>query len=92
MHTDEKTYRRKAETISGRLDDQLVMMDIDKGKYFSMNPVATRIWELLEEPRTMDGLCDILTEEYDVDPDRCKQEVGELIDKMKELGLVNRVS
>ena len=43
-------YIRNSRTISGRLHDELVMMDMEKGKYFSLNPVATRIWDLLEKP------------------------------------------
>lgn len=81
-------YIRKPETISSRLDDQLVMMDIDKGKYFAMNPVATRVWELLEKPASVDRLCEILTGEYDVEPGRCREEVSQLIGEMEKLGLV----
>ena len=43
-------YVRNSKTISGRLHDEMVMMDIEQGKYFSLNPVATRIWDLLESP------------------------------------------
>jgi len=45
----QKKYTRNNDTIQGRLNDELVMMDIEKGKYFSLNPVATHIWDLLEK-------------------------------------------
>ncbi len=83
-----KKYTRNSQTISGRLHDEMVMMDIDKGSYYSLNPVATRIWDLLEKPMTTDELCIRLIEEYEVDFTKCKDEVEELLTEMVKLGLV----
>lgn len=82
-------YIRKSKTISGRLHDELVMMDIDQGKYFSLNPVATRIWELLEKPLTVDDLCMILIDEYEVEMDKCILEVEGYLSEMVRLGLIS---
>ena len=87
--SDQRTkYTRNSRTISGRLHDELVMMDLEQGKYFSLNPVATRIWDLLEKEMTLDELCAVLTEEYDVESGQCIDEVGELMSGMEGLGLV----
>lgn len=64
------------------------MMDIEQGKYFSLNPVATRIWDLLEKPLTEDELCMILIDEYDVEPERCLLEVSEHLKDMLRMGLI----
>ena len=81
-------YIRNSKTISGRLHDEMVMMDLDQGKYFSLNPVATRIWDLLEVSLTVEELCGRLQEEYEVDAARCLEEVSEHILEMVRLGLV----
>jgi len=81
-------YIRNSKTISGRLHDEMVMMDLDQGKYFSLNPVATRIWDLLEASLTVEELCGRLQEEYEVDEARCLEEVSEHILEMVRLGLV----
>jgi hypothetical protein len=81
---------RNSKTISGRLHDELVMMDIDQGKYFSLNSVATRIWDLLDKPLEVNELCDILMGEYDAEPEQCRIEVNELLEEMVKLGLVFR--
>lgn len=83
-----KNYTRNNSTISGRLHDELVMMNIEKGKYFSLNPVATRIWDLLEKSLSAEDLCIQLTEEYDVDAEQCRKEVEELLEEMEKLGLI----
>jgi hypothetical protein len=86
---DSKTkYVRNSKTISGRLHDELVMMDIDQGKYFSLNPVATRIWDLLEKPMDTEELCAVLIDEYDVETERCRIEVEEHLAEMVKMGLV----
>lgn len=81
-------YSRNSRTISGRLHDEMVMMDLDQGKYFSLNPVATRIWDLLERELTVEELCALLREEYEVESRRCFDEVSELLGEMAKLGLV----
>lgn len=81
-------YVRNGKTISGRLHDEMVMMDLEQGKYFSLNPVATRIWDLLENSLTDEEICGRLQEEYDVDAGRCLEEVSEHLKEMVRLGLV----
>ena len=83
-------FVRNSKTISGRLHDELVMMDIDQGKYFSLNPVATRIWDLLETPLSIDDLCLLLIDEYEVGLDQCRIEVEEHIAEMLKFGLIIR--
>ena len=82
------TYIRNNETISGRLHDELVMMDIEKGKYFSLNQVATTIWDMLEQPLSLEEVCNRLTGEFDIDPEQCRKEVESYLEEMQKLGLV----
>lgn len=64
------------------------MMDMDKGKYFSLNHVATRIWDFLEQPLTIDEICGLLLDEYEVSEEQCRSEVGEVIAEMVSLGVI----
>ncbi len=86
-----KKYIRNNDTISGRLHDEIVMMDIEKGKYFSMNPIATHIWDLLEKPMNADDICNQLMEEYEVDISTCQKEVNQFIDEMMQLNLIQAI-
>lgn len=77
-------YIRNSKTISGRLHDELVIMDLSQRKYFSLNPVAIRIWDLLEKPVAVKALSMALLDEYSVDPERGRIEVEEhLADMLK---------
>jgi len=83
-----KKYIRNNKAISGRLDDELVMMDIDKGKYFALNPVATRVWELLEKPMELMEICRVLSDEYEVSVEQCQLETNEYLEELIRLGLL----
>lgn len=83
-------YCRNDKAISGRLHDEMVMMDPDRGKYYSLNKVATRVWDLLETSHDIDEICTLLSDEYDIEREQCRKEVGALIEELQNLGLVMR--
>ncbi|MGH6800275.1 MAG: PqqD family peptide modification chaperone [Methylocella sp.] len=79
------TISRAGETLYARAGtDEAVMMSVAAGRYYGLNAVALRIWELLERPMTIAGLCALLCEEFEVDAQTCEIEVlnfvNELID------------
>ena len=86
-----KKYIRNNESVSGKLQDEQVILDIEKGKYFSLNPVATLIWEILEQPLSVDHLCKKLLEEYDVETEKCRVETTDYIEEMIKNGLIKEV-
>jgi hypothetical protein len=86
-----KVYKKNNESISSKLLDEQVILDIEKGKYFSLNPVATKIWDILEQPLTIDTLCDKLIEEYNIEVEKCRTETTAYIQEMMKLGLINEV-
>jgi len=86
-----KKFIRNNKTISGRLHDEMVMMNIDQGKYFSLNNSATVIWEKLENPLSLEELCDILMEEYDVGKEQCRDDVEIHLNEMLRIGLIIKI-
>ena len=70
------------------LDDTIVMMDVDEGQYYELDPVGARIWALLETGRAAADLCDALTAEFDVDPDTCRRDTLEFLQTAGSLRIV----
>lgn len=68
--------------VSTSLEDEAVILNLKDGVYYGLNPVGARVWELLQEPRTVREILNILLEEYEVAPQRCGQD---LLDLLKEL-------
>lgn len=84
------TYRRADGLLAAGVGDELLMMSVELGKYFNLNPVGTRIWELLESPRTVDDLVEALTGEYDVSADTARSEVERFLSALEERKLLLR--
>lgn len=80
--------RRNKEVLSGKIDEEVVMMSVEKGNYYSLDLVASRVWELLEEPTTLRALCDQLLEEYEVDRETCERDVLEFLDKLRDQEII----
>lgn len=64
---------------------------VKDGIAYGLNPVGRRIWELIQQPITIRQVRDILLQEYDVEPERCTQELLELLEELVARGLAERV-
>ena len=70
------------------LDGEKVMMNIDKGQYFIMNEVGSRIWELIEGNTSIVNIIETLTNEYQVDEETCENTVMEFLGRLKDAELI----
>jgi hypothetical protein len=77
--TNKTTLKRNPEIISSKIDDEVVMMSIEEGKYFGLDPIGSIIWELLEEPLSLENIIPKLVEEFDVDEEQCFQDSSSFI-------------
>ena len=69
------------------LDDTIVMMDVDEGHYYELDPIAARIWALLEEASSASSICETLAGEYEVDAETCQRDTLEFL----QAGLEQRI-
>jgi hypothetical protein len=76
------------EQVSCPLGDESAILNLKNSVYYGMNPVGTRVWTLLKQPRTIADVRDAIVDEYDVDSDRCGQDVLELLEKLRGEGLI----
>ena len=86
--TLDSVAERNPAMIFTDLDDTVVMMDADKGMYYELDPIATRVWTLLETARSVAAVCDVLAGEYDVSSEVCRRDVLALLRQARELGIV----
>ena len=86
--TQDPLVSRRAELIETEVDGELVALHIDNGTCYGFNGTATRIWSLIEQPRRLSELRDELIREFDVDPELCERQLGELLMELEADGLV----
>lgn len=82
---------RHPDMLSAEIGGEAVMMSIEKGAYFGLNPVATRIWDLIEQPKSLAELIAVIFGEYEVTPEQCEADVREFSADMIERGLAQVV-
>ena len=76
------------EQVSCPLGDEAAILNLKNTVYYGLNPVGARVWNLLQQPRSVGELRDALLEEYDVEPGRCESDLLELLEKMRTEGLI----
>ncbi len=77
--------------VSCDLSVEAAILNLKSGVYFGLNTVGTSIWKLIQEPRTVKKIRDVLVDEYDVEPKRCEKDILELLQELSTHGLIEIV-
>ena len=77
--------------VSCDLDGETALMSVEHGKYYGIDPIGSRIWALIEEPRLVSDLCAILLEEFEVEPSQCDHDVLAFLSELAKDNLVKIV-
>jgi hypothetical protein len=87
-----KRFVRRRDVLDAGIDGgETVLLHPERGQYFGLKGAVQRIWELLESPTTIDEICAVLVEEFDVTPRTCHDETAELISQLVSEQLVEVV-
>lgn len=78
---------RSAGVVEAQFDDVRVLLNDDL-EYLGLDEVGQRIWGLLEQPRSLDALVGVLTEEYDVSAADCTRDVQAFVEALDRHHLV----
>lgn len=70
------------------IDDEIVVMRLDNGEFFSLAGTAAATWRLIDGTRDRSGLIEALAVEYDADESEIADDVDEFLARLNELGLV----
>ncbi|MBE2268852.1 MAG: lasso peptide biosynthesis PqqD family chaperone [Anaerolinea sp.] len=74
--------------ISTDMSDETVILNLQNGVYYGLDPVGTFIWKLIQEPNDVRAIRDAVLNEYDVEAERCEQDIVNLLQELLEQGLV----
>lgn len=76
------------EQVSCPLGEEAAVLNLKNSVYYGMNPVGARVWNLLQQPRSVAELRDVVLEEFEVGAERCERDLLELLQKMLAEGLI----
>jgi len=74
--------------VSCDLAGEAAILNIKNGVYYGLDPVGAQIWKLIQQPRSVDEVREALVGEYEVDPERCEQDLVTLLEKLLAEGLI----
>lgn len=74
--------------VSGDLGEEAVILNLEDGVYYGVNSVGSRIWSEIQQPRTLQQLLGTLTDEFEVDPDTCLNDIRTFLQQLADKGLV----
>lgn len=87
--TDKTLISQTATQVSVELSGEVIILNLNDGNYYGLDEVGTRVWSLIQEPKTVIQLRDLLMSEYDVEPEQCERELKALLGELADKELVN---
>jgi hypothetical protein len=74
--------------LSSEVAGEAVILHMDRGVYFGLDPIGTRVWGLIRSPCRVSDVCAALELEYEVDAGRCQGAVLALLREMLDADLI----
>ncbi|WNZ22757.1 PqqD family protein [Leptolyngbya sp. NK1-12] len=74
--------------VSSDLVGETVILNLKSGVYFGLNEVGTTIWNLIQQPRTLQSIHTSLLAEYDVDSEQCMQDLIAILHDLQAAELI----
>ncbi len=81
-------FVRNPDLIATDMDGDTVMMSIERGEYYGVSGVGTRIWELLGEPVTISNIVTTICAEFEINEATCQEDAERFISELMDNGIV----
>ena len=89
-------YVRSDTVFSRVIAGETLIVPISKGvgdlaSIYSLNPVATTIWEAISRPRSKGEILQVIAREFDTENTQLERDVEAFLVEMESVGLVTEV-
>ena len=74
--------------VSCEFESEAAILNLRDSFYYGLDDVGAAVWKLVQQPRRVDEIVDLLLDQYEVDTERCTQDLLTLLSKLAALGLV----
>lgn len=92
MIDQNSVFARNEDIVSTEADGTVFALNPEHGHCYLFSGPSARIWGLLEERATLDGLVRVLVSEYAIDEAACREEVAGYLASLQAEELVRAVS
>lgn len=74
--------------LAREVGDETVILDLEKGTYLGLDSVGARMWSLMGEGKSVDGICETMIQEYEVSAEVLEKDILSFAEELAEQDLV----
>jgi hypothetical protein len=91
MTDNSAVLSKSPDVVSRKIDEESILVPIrqtgsDVQCIYTLDGVASRIWDLIDGERTASEIADLIVSEYDVTIEQARIDIGEFVDGLVETG------
>ena len=79
----------KPNAMARQLGEETVILDLESGTYFGLDPVGARIWQLMKEGKSLAEICEVMLDEYEVSREKLERDALALAQDLEARSLIS---
>jgi hypothetical protein len=87
--SDKSIVSATKEQVSCEVKGEIVILSQSSGIYYGLNAVGAHIWNLIQKPMPVSNIREAVISEYEVEPDKCRRDIIDLLKELADAGLIN---
>ena len=84
----DRNIRISDDTVFRELAGEAILLQLEAGMYFGLDPVGTRLWQLMAARGNLRDVYETAREEFDVDPATLERDLLALATQLAEKKLI----
>ncbi len=85
---NDRRYITREGVVARAVGDEMVLLDVNAGTYFTLNAVGSFIWERLGHGADVESIVNAIVEEFDVTPEVASLDTTEFLQMSTDAGLI----
>ena len=73
-----------------KVGEESVLLDLKTERYLGLDEVSARFWDLLTSGGSIQSAYDTLLAEFEVDPERLRNDLDDFVQELVQFGLVEQ--
>ena len=86
--SESSTVVAVSDQVSSDLGGEAVILSMKTGIYHGLNEVGAKVWDLIEQPKTVKEIQELIVEKYEVEPEVCHNDLLVLLKDLQAAGLI----
>ena len=96
MNILDRVYKKSDSIVSRKIADEFLLVPIkqnvgDLESIYTLNEVATRVWELIDGKKKVKEIQDKIVEEFEVTPQEAEKDLTSLLKQLLAVGAIKKV-